>query len=167
VFTGDGSGDFLMAALHAEGFANQPTSRHARDGLQVRDAYIAAAVRCAPPANRPTPEEIANCAPHLEAEIGALPGLKVVVALGRVAADAYVRWLAARSIRMTPRPAFGHGVVVRPPQPAVPVPVLVQSYHPSRQNTNTGRLTAPMLRAVFATARALATTASGAVAVRQ
>lgn len=154
VFTGDGSGDFLMAALHAEGYANQPISQHVADGLQLSDAYIAAAVRCAPPANKPTPEEISTCAPHLEAEMAALPRLRVVVALGRVATDAYVRWLAARRIRLTPRPVFGHGVVVRPPVSGVPV--LVQSYHPSRQNTNTGRLTAPMLRAVFATARALA-----------
>jgi uracil-DNA glycosylase family 4 len=119
--------------------------------LQLRDAYIAAAVRCAPPANKPTPAEIVNCAPHLDAELAALPRVEVVVALGRVAADAYLRWVATRGGRVTPRPAFGHGLVVRPPTEGLPV--LVQSYHPSRQNTNTGRLTPPMLRSVFAAAR--------------
>lgn len=153
LFTGDGSGDFLMAALHATGFANLPTSRRADDGLVLRDAYIAAAVRCAPPGNRPRPEELAACAPHLEAEVAALGGIRVVVALGRVAADAYWRLLAARGLVVRPRPAFGHGGVFRPA--AAGLPSLVMSYHPSRQNTNTGRLTAPMLRAVFETARTL------------
>jgi uracil-DNA glycosylase family 4 len=153
VFTGDGSGDFLMAAMHAEGLANIATSRDADDGLALRDAYILAAVRCAPPANKPTAEEIANCAPHLAAELAALPRVRVIVALGRIAADAYWRWLDARGIDVRPRPAFGHNVAATPPGGA---PALVQSYHPSRQNTNTGRLTPPMLRAAFARARQLA-----------
>jgi uracil-DNA glycosylase family 4 len=154
VFTGDGSGDFLMTAMHATGFANIPTSRTADDGLKLAGAYVVAAVRCAPPANKPTPEEIANCAPHLDAEWSALPRLQVVVALGRVAADAYWRTLQTRGIVARPRPPFGHGVVCRPPVEGIPI--LVQSYHPSRQNTNTGKLTAAMLRDVFATARELA-----------
>lgn len=153
VFTGDGSGDFLMAALHATGFASLPTSQRADDGLVLRDAYIAAAVRCAPPANRPRPEELAACAPHLEAEVAALGGLRVVVALGRVATEAYWRLLAGRGLAVRPRPAFSHGTVYRPS--GTGVPALVMSYHPSRQNTNTGRLTAAMLRAVFETARTI------------
>jgi uracil-DNA glycosylase family 4 len=154
VFTGDGSGDFLMSAMHAEGFANISTSRSSNDGLLLTGAYIAAAVRCAPPANKPTREEIANCAPHLHAEIAALRRLRVVVALGKVAADAYWQWLASRGISVRPRPKFAHAGIL--PAPASGVPALVQSYHPSRQNTNTGKLTAPMLRQVFAEANRLA-----------
>ena len=154
VFTGDGSGDFLMRAMHACGFANLPTSRDAQDGLALRDAYIAAAVRCAPPANRPTPQEIANCAPHLEAELAALAHARVVVALGRIAADAYWRLAKARGLDPRPRPAFAHDAVFVPQGDGVPA--LVMSYHPSRQNTNTGRLTAPMLEQAFRTARRLA-----------
>jgi uracil-DNA glycosylase family 4 len=153
LFTGDGSGDFLMAALHAAGFASLPTSRHAGDGLVLQGAYIAAAVRCAPPGNRPRPDEVAACAPHLEAEVAALGGVRVVVALGRIATEAYWRLLAARGVVVRPKPAFGHGAVFRPA--AAGAPSLVMSYHPSRQNTNTGRLTAPMLRAVFEKARTL------------
>jgi uracil-DNA glycosylase family 4 len=153
LFTGDGSGDFLMAALHAAGFASLPTSRHAGDGLVLRGAYIAAAVRCAPPGNRPRPDELAACAPHLEAEVAALGGVRVVVALGRIATEAYWRLLAARGVVVRPKPAFGHGAVFRPA--AAGAPSLVMSYHPSRQNTNTGRLTASMLRAVFEKARTL------------
>ena len=161
VFTGDGSGDFLMAAMHAVGLASQPTSRSADDGLILTGAYLVPAVRCAPPANKPTPAEIAACHPHLDAETGALPGVRVVVALGRIATDAYWRLVAPRGVKPSPRPAFGHGVVFRPPEPpasrsATAAPVLVMSYHPSRQNTNTGRLTPPMLRQVFETACALA-----------
>jgi uracil-DNA glycosylase family 4 len=142
-----------MAAMHAEGFASIPTSRRADDGLRLKDAYILAAVRCAPPANRPTPDEILACAPHLAAEIAVLPNVRVIVALGRIAADAYWRWLAARGTLVRPRPAFGHGVVIPPPVQGAPA--LVQSYHPSRQNTNTGRLTSAMLRDVFGRAREL------------
>jgi uracil-DNA glycosylase family 4 len=154
VFTGDGSGDFLMRAMHACGFANIPTSRHAGDGLALSDAYIAAAVRCAPPANKPTPLEITNCAPHLEAELEALGNVRVVVALGRIAADAYWRLARNHNVEPRPRPAFGHDAVFVPATDGVPA--LVMSYHPSRQNTNTGRLTAPMLEEAFRTARRLA-----------
>ena len=159
VFTGDGSGDFLMAAMHATGFANQSTSRHARDRLALRDAYIAAAVRCAPPQNRPAPEEITACAPHLDAELAALPRIAVIVALGRIASDAYWRMARARGVT-GPRPTFRHGGVFRPA--GAGLPALVESYHPSRQNTNTGRLTASMLEDVFHVARGLSGASSPA-----
>ena len=112
MFTGDGiggSGDFLMAALNRVGFANHPTSHHPDDGLELRDAFIAAAVRCAPPDNTPTPEEIANCLPHLAAELDALPRVRVVVALGKIAFDAYLQLLKMRGVILRPRPSFGHG----------------------------------------------------------
>jgi len=155
-FTGDGgggSGDFLMAAMHANGFANQKTSQRADDGLQLTDAWIAAAVRCAPPDNKPTPREIANCEPHLLAEIDALPNLKVYVALGRIAFDAILRLFKKRGWKAARRPLFEHGGVIRIPG----APIIVCAYHPSRQNTHTGRLTPPMLRAAFRTARRIAT----------
>jgi uracil-DNA glycosylase family 4 len=156
VFTGDGvggSGDFLMTALAANGFANMSASRHRDDGLILRDAYIAAAVRCAPPDNKPTPEEIARCLDHLEAEVACLPRVRVVVALGRIAFDAWLQLLKRRGVVLRPRPQFGHGALVTF---GAGTPVLVGSFHPSRQNTNTGRLTAPMLARVFRQARRLA-----------
>jgi uracil-DNA glycosylase family 4 len=155
VFTGDvpgGSGDFLMRAMHAAGFASMPTSRHANDGLELRGAYIMSAVRCAPPDNKPTPAEILTCHPHLVAEAGALPGVKVIVALGRIGFDATWRLLAHGGVVVKPKPAFRHGAVYR----AAACPVVVASYHPSRQNTNTGVLTSAMLAAVFRKARKLA-----------
>jgi uracil-DNA glycosylase family 4 len=148
VFTGDGvggSGDFLMAALHRAGFANIPTSQHPADGLKLRDAFIAAAVRCAPPGNKPTPEEILRCLPHLDAELNALPRLRVVVALGRIAFDAYLRMLKRRGTTHRPRPSFAHAAAHRLPNGQT----LVGCYHPSRQNTNTGKLTPGMMDAVF------------------
>jgi uracil-DNA glycosylase len=148
MFTGDGaggSGDFLIAALHANGLASQPFSRSRHDGLKLRDVWITAAVRCAPPGNRPMPVEIAACHAHLRAEVDALPRLRVWVALGRLAFDACWRLLADRGIRPKKRPAFRHGAVYRPPGG----PVIVASYHPSRQNTHTGRLTPAMLRRVI------------------
>jgi len=156
VFTGDGaggSGDFLMTAMHAAGFANQTTATHINDGLTLHDAFIAAAVRCAPPDNKPTPEEFARCAPHLLAEWAALPNVSVVVCLGRLAWDAAWRALAARGhVVPRPRPAFTHGAEVSLPG----LPHVLGSFHPSRQNTHTGRLTPEMLRAVFLRARELA-----------
>jgi uracil-DNA glycosylase family 4 len=154
VFTGDGaggSGDFLMAALHRAGFASIPTSRHPRDGLTLRDAFIAAAVRCAPPGNKPTREEIANCLPHLDAEVEALPRIEVVVALGKIGFDAYLRLLRQRGIAARPRHGFAHGSVAALPNGHT----LIGCYHPSRQNTNTGRLTARMMNDVFGMARRL------------
>jgi uracil-DNA glycosylase family 4 len=146
-----------MAALHRAGFANIPTSQHPNDGLTLRDAFIAAAVRCAPPANKPTTAEIVRCLPHLEAEINALAEVRVVVALGKIAFDAYVRAVYPRRATAAtaaptspvrarqPRPAFAHGAVYALPDG----PVLIGCYHPSRQNTNTGKLTSRMMDAVF------------------
>jgi uracil-DNA glycosylase family 4 len=150
VFTGDGSGDFLMSALHANGFANIATSRRADDGLALRDAYVVAAVRCAPPDNKPTTAEIARCRRHLAAEIAALPRLRVVVALGKIGHDAYLALLASQGVRVRPKPLFGHAseAALGPG-----LPVLLGCYHPSRQNTNTGKLTPPMMEAVFRRAR--------------
>ncbi len=155
VFTGDGgggSGDFLMTALHKNGFANIPTSQSIEDGLRLTDAFIAAAVRCAPPDNKPTPGEIRACQPHLEAELAQLPNVRVVVALGRIAFDAWWRVMAAKGVVVRPRPAFGHGVVHK----VAGSPDVIGSYHPSRQNTNTGKLTAKMMDSVFRTAAKLA-----------
>jgi uracil-DNA glycosylase len=162
VFTGDSSGDFLMRALHAAGFASMPTSERRDDGLVLTDAYIAAAARCAPPDNKPTPAEIARCLPYLAAEVEALTRLRVVVALGRIAFGACLKVLGVGRTGVErgagPEgpshggkvPEFGHGAVC----PLGPNrPVLVASYHPSRQNTNTGRLTPEMFGTVFAEAR--------------
>lgn len=148
VFTGDGSGDFLMRAMHAAGFANMITSRHADDGLTLTGAYIAAAVRCAPPDNKPSPAEIAACHRHLVAETTALPNLRAILCLGRIGFDAAWRLLASRGITVRPRPAFGHGALYRTDGPTI-----IGSYHPSRQNTNTGKLTPHMLASVFRLAR--------------
>jgi uracil-DNA glycosylase family 4 len=148
VFTGDGvggSGDFLMAALHRAGFSNQTTSHRRDDGLTLRDAFILAAVRCAPPANKPTPEEIANCLPHFDAELEALPNVSVVVALGKIGFDAYLNLLKHRGLLFRPRPAFGHGVAHKLSNGHT----LIGCYHPSRQNTHTGKLTAAMMDEVF------------------
>jgi len=155
VFTGDGvggSGDFLMAALHANGLATLPVSRGLSDGLQLTGAYIAAAARCAPPDNKPTPSELARCRPHLSAEWSALPHVKVVVCLGRIAFENVLAVLRARGIETPrPRPIFSHGAVARVGEYS-----LVAAYHPSRQNTNTGKLTAEMLSSAFASAARLA-----------
>lgn len=154
VFTGDGgggSGDFLMTALHRNGFANIATSQSIDDGLKLKDAYIAAVVRCAPPDNKPTPEEILACQPHLEAELRQLPRIQVVVALGKIAFDVWWKVLAGKGVVMRPRPTFGHGAVYKPEG----APVVIASYHPSRQNTNTGKLTPKMMASVFRTAAKL------------
>ena len=155
VFTGDGgggSGDFLMTALHRNGFSNLSTSQSVDDGLRLTDAFIAAVVRCAPPANKPTPEELAACQPHLEAELAQLRHVRVVVALGRIAFDAWWKILAKRGVVIKPRPAFGHGAVYRVPGHAY----VLGSYHPSRQNTHTGKLTPKMMDDVFRKAARLA-----------
>jgi uracil-DNA glycosylase family 4 len=150
-FTGDGtggSGDFLMTALHSNGLANLRSSQSIDDGLRLSNVWIAAAVRCAPPDNKPTPKEITACHPHLRAEIDALPHVRVYVALGRLAFDACWRLLADRGLRPKRKPAFEHGGVYRTPG----APTIVATYHPSRQNTHTGRLTAGMLKQAFRTA---------------
>jgi uracil-DNA glycosylase len=156
VFTGDGvggSGDFLMSALHRAGFANLTTSHRPDDGLTLRDAFILAAVRCAPPDNKPTPEEIANCLPHFDAELDALPKVRVVVALGKIGFDAYLHLLKHRGLVVKPRPEFGHEALYQLPNGHT----LIGCYHPSRQNTNTGKLTAKMVDRVFEKVREVLT----------
>jgi uracil-DNA glycosylase family 4 len=167
VFTGDGtggSGDFLMAALHAAGFANQTTSTHAKDGLRLSDAFISMAVRCAPPDNTPLPEELARCLDHLDDEVSRLPRAHVVVALGKIAFDAWLQILKRRGVTLKPRPQFGHGAMVdlagdgrdrKAPLHGAPPRFLLGCYHPSRQNTNTGKLTPGMMAAVFKKAKKL------------
>ena len=154
MFTGDRSGEMLYRALHRTGFANQPTSTSRHDGLALRDAFITASARCAPPGNKPTPEEIRNCRPFLERELDLLAGLKVVVALGKIAFDNYLDILKARGVIRSRAPfVFGHN---RQFATAPSQPVLVASYHPSQQNTSTGKLTEKMLVDVFRRARKLA-----------
>src|SRR3989304_1535327 len=152
LFTGDSSGEGLMEALHTARFANQPTSAHGRDGLRLRGAYITAPVRCAPPANRPTPQELEACLPFLVRELELLPEVRVVVALGKFGFDAYLR---AREIAgqpvPKPRPRFRHGGATR----FAGGVRLLASYHPSQQNTFTGTLTRGMLHTIFRRARAL------------
>lgn len=148
VFTGDASGDLLFRVLHSTGFASQPASRAASDGLALHDAYIAASVRCAPPDNKPSREEVARCRPFLEREIDLLANVRAVVALGRLAFDNYLDILRGRgAVRSRAAFVFAHGAVHQLS------PVLIASYHPSRQNTSTGKLTEPMLEAVFRRAR--------------
>jgi uracil-DNA glycosylase family 4 len=174
MFTGDASGEFLYAALHRAGFANQARSRHVNDGLQLRDAFITAICRCAPPENKPTRQEQANCLPYLARELEMLKRARVVVALGKIACDGYVRLLREQGHTL-PSIKFAHGAVfvlgnsgvaigitestegkkkkqktsVIPVPSVAILPTLVCAYHPSKQNTQTGRLTAKMLDDVF------------------
>ena len=151
IFTGDRSGDFLFASLHRTGFASQPTSTHHDDGLRLLGCYAAAVNRCAPPGNRPTPEERDNCLPYLARELALLRSVRVVVTLGSFAWDGALRAIAALGHQVPrPRPRFGH-MVESPVGPYV----LVGSYHPSQQNTFTGVLTGAMLDGVFERARGL------------
>jgi uracil-DNA glycosylase len=152
VFTGDRSGDFLFESLHRAGIANQAHSEHAADGLRLHGAYIAAVTRCAPPANRPTPEERDNCLPYLVRELELLGGVRVLVCLGAFAWDGALRALAALGHVRRPRPPFGHGR-----EATVGPYSLLGTFHPSQQNTFTGRLTAQMLDEVLARARRLVT----------
>ena len=153
MFTGDRSGDWLFEALHEVGFANQPTSVHARDGLALQGAYITAALRCAPPANKPEPDEMARCQPYLLEELELLGHLRVIVALGQIGWNAYLRARRALGQELPrPLPRFGHGAVAPMPDGLT----LIGTFHPSQQNTFTGKLTRPMLRSVFAAARQLA-----------
>ncbi|MBV8957399.1 MAG: uracil-DNA glycosylase [Actinobacteria bacterium] len=147
VFTGDRSGDWLFAALHRAGYANQPTSLAADDGLKLKGAYVAAAVRCAPPANKPTIDERETCLPYLVRELDLLTRVKVIVVLGQFAYDVVARLLGVR-----PRPKFGHGAEADVGDGRT----ILCSFHPSQQNTFTGKLTEPMLDAVFSRARELA-----------
>jgi uracil-DNA glycosylase family 4 len=154
MFTGDRSGDWLYGTLHRFGFANQPTSTRRDDGLRLLDAYVTAAARCAPPANKPVPEELANCRPFLERELQLLRHARVVVTLGKVAFDAF--WAAraaAGDPPPRPRPRFAHAARYE-----LPDVTLIASYHPSQRNTQTGMLTQAMFNRVFATARRLVAT---------
>jgi uracil-DNA glycosylase family 4 len=150
MFTGDSSGDFLYAALHRAGFASQPTSRGRDDGLTLTDAYISAACRCAPPGNKPAHDELAACRPFLAAEITLLRDVQVVVALGRIAFDAVLRVYAYQSQPILPQPLFAHNAVA---SLGDGLPLLVTSYHPSRQNTQIGRLTTEMFDDVWSDVR--------------
>lgn len=158
MFTGDGtdgmgSSDFLMHSLHEAGYANQPTSRQSDDGLILTDAYLTAIARCAPPGNKLSAEEIANCVPFLVDEIALLKRLSVVVALGQVAFNQVLRLWVKRGLPLVrPRPRFAHGAEI---SLGDALPVLLAAYHPSRQNTQTGKLTQPMLTGVLQRARRL------------
>jgi uracil-DNA glycosylase family 4 len=151
IFTGDRSGDFLFPALHAVGLSNQPTSSHRKDGLRLNDAYIAAVNRCCPPGNRPTPEERDNCLPYLVREIELLDRLRVLVALGAFAWDGTLRALAGLGHAARPLPRFAHGREAR-----LGPYVVLGSFHPSQQNTFTGKLTPSMLESVLSRAVRLA-----------
>lgn len=150
MFTGDGSGDWLVRALYNSRFANQPLSVTRDDGLTLRNVYITATVRCAPPRNRPSKEEIENCSGYLMEELRLLGDVKVVLTLGRVAFEAYLSHLPERSA--SPRPVFRHGAKYTPDGKQ---PVLIASYHPSRQNTQTGRLSWEAWTSIFADVRRL------------
>jgi uracil-DNA glycosylase family 4 len=150
IFTGDRSGDWLFRALHRAGLANRPTSVSRDDGLGLRDCYVTAAVRCAPPANKPSPQERDNCLSYLVRELALLPQVRVIVCLGSFAWDAALRALRAAGHSASPRPRFGHGSQV-----TVGAYVLLGSYHPSQQNTFTGKLTEAMLDEVFEAAKRL------------
>ena len=150
MFTGDSSGETLFGALYRTGFASQPTSERRDDDLRLHDAFITAVGRCAPPNNRPTTEELVTCRPFLVRELALLTNLETVVVLGKVAFDGYLRLLSQQGYEV-PKPVFRHGLSVALPDS---LPRLIVSYHPSRQNTQTGRLTLEMFDAIFVQARA-------------
>ena len=150
VFTGDRSGDFLFAAMYRTGLANQPVSVSRDDGLRLHGAWVTAVNRCAPPGNKPTPQERETCLPYLVREIAALPDLRAIVALGSFAWDGALRALASTGHAVRPRPRFGHGAQVQ-----VGPMALLGCFHPSQQNTFTGRLTEPMIDEVLSRARAV------------
>ena len=154
-FTGDASGDFLYPALHRAGFANQASALHVDDGLQLRDAYITAALRCAPPQNKPTPAQLRKCFPYLVREVEALDRLRVVVGLGAIGTKAAIEALRASGYTIeTKNWKFGPGAELTATKGKRAV-TLISSFHPSRQNTNTGKLTRPMFDAIFTRARRL------------
>lgn len=156
VFTGDRSGDWLFASMHRVGLANQPTSVHAGDGLELHGARVLAAVRCAPPANKPTPQERDTCAPWLLRELALLaPTMRVLVCLGGFGWEAGLRALGELGWEVPGRPRFGHGAEVVATPPAGPEVTVLGCFHPSQQNTFTGRLTEPMLDDVLGRAAAL------------
>lgn len=151
VFTGDRSGDWLYEALYRHGFANQTTSTHRDDGLALTDCYIGATVRCAPPGNKPAPDEFEHCSRFLRDELQLLRKVRAVVTLGKIAFDHYLKACRAEGLEIpSPAPKYGHGVVYRLPWGVT----LLGSYHPSQQNTFTGKLTRPMFHSVFRKAQA-------------
>jgi uracil-DNA glycosylase family 4 len=151
MFTGDRSGDWLYGALHAAGFANQANSDHRNDGLVLKDCYITAAVHCAPPANKPAPTEFGRCRPYLVDELGVMGQVKVVIALGKIAFDSFLKaYEEAGGTLPKPRLKFGHGQSAVLPNGVN----FIASYHPSQQNTFTGKLTRPMFQRIFKQARA-------------
>ncbi|BDE08185.1 hypothetical protein WPS_34610 [Vulcanimicrobium alpinum] len=156
VFTGDGSGEWLYRALHRAGFANQPHAVDRNDGLALRDAFITAAVRCAPPGNKPTPQQRARCLPYLREELDTLAHARVIVTLGKLADDTIHAMVKERGAYRSGRAPFAHLAETTVDLGPLRDVVVLTSYHPSRQNTNTGVLTEPMLDAVFVRARALA-----------
>jgi uracil-DNA glycosylase family 4 len=152
-FTGDASGNFMYPVLYETGFANQPTATHRNDGLRLRDLYITAAARCAPPDNKPLPQELATCAPYLDREIQGLKKLKVIVALGKIGFDAYLNYLKRQGLLQSKTAyIFSHGVKYMLPDGRT----LLASYHPSNQNTQTGKLTRKMFVDIFKHAARLA-----------
>jgi len=152
-FTGDSSGNFMYPVLHETGFANQPTATDLKDGLTLQDAYITAAARCAPPDNKPLPQELSSCAPFLDRELDGLKNLKVVVALGKIGFDAYLNYLKRCGAISTKAPyVFAHAAHYRMPSGKI----LLASYHPSNQNTNTGKLNRQMFVEIFREAKRLA-----------
>jgi len=165
MFTGDGSADWLARALYRSGFASQPSSVRSDDGYRLIDAFMTAAIRCAPPGNKPTPRQMANCASHMEDELNALRRIEVVVALGKIAFDTILRLLRARGYASDVPLRFGHRLeyALQPPASATGArPLrLIASYHPSRQNTNTGKLSQAELDGVFIRARTLIGRAKG------
>lgn len=155
MFTGDASGDFLYPALHRAGFANQESALHLEDGLTLRDCIITAALRCAPPQNKPSPEELRRCYPYLVREMKALEQVRVVVGLGAIGTKAAISALKDCGFAIEPRGwKFGHGVEISARKDGREITVIA-SFHPSRQNTNTGKLTIPMFDAIFTRARAI------------
>jgi uracil-DNA glycosylase family 4 len=164
VFTGDRSGQTLFAALHAVGLASAPDSVHAADGLRLAGAYVGSAVRCAPPENKPTPEEMETCRPYLERELALMQSVRVVVALGKIGWDTYLRARRASGLAVPrPLPRFGHGQLVE----FAGGPMLLGCFHPSQHNTFSGRLTHGMLVELFRRARALAQIPENAEGPRQ
>ncbi len=157
-FTGDSSGNFMYPVLYKAGFASQPNGRERDDGMVLTNAYISAAARCAPPQNKPTPRELANCAPFLDRELALLPKVRIVVALGRIGWEAYLSHLKRIGVIESKKPyAFVHGAEYRTPDGKI----LVGSFHPSLQNTNTGKLTEAMFTKLFVRVAALAKKARG------
>jgi uracil-DNA glycosylase family 4 len=156
MFTGDASGDWLYRALFRTGFASQAQAIDRNDGLVLRDCLITAALRCAPPQNKPTPDQLRRCFGYLEAEFRALRGVGVVVTLGKIADDTFHALVRKHGTYRSPRAAFSHGAETAVALPGSPAIIGLASYHPSRQNTNTGRLTEEMLDKIFRRARELA-----------